>query len=80
MNKAYITKYALTSGIMEEYTNDEFAHVEIVCLGKLGCYTVGNDIFDNKKDAYYKAELMRERKIKSLKKQLAKLESMSFKI
>lgn len=77
--KVWITKYALTSGIIE---------TEIIKSGPI--YTVfENDLFlytyDREKDwhtsyagAKSRAEKMRQKKIASLKKQIEKLEGMKF--
>lgn len=86
MVKVFITKYALTKGIIEK-------EVKIsVCEGPIGVfseyakakddyagYFIGNDAFYELDKAIDKAEKMRDRKILSLKRQITKLEGMSFK-
>jgi len=77
--KVYITKYALTAGIIEReggeisdshcYTKDSF--------GKRDYYH-GKDWHKSFEEAKKDAESRRDRKIVSIKKQLAKLEEMEF--
>lgn len=80
MKKCYSTKYALTIGVIEITTDEDLKFGEVIKDSEHIYYTVGANVFEKKEDAYRKAELMRVKKIKSLKKQLTKLESMSFKI
>ena len=80
MKKCYSTKYALTRGIVEITTDEDLKSKEVIKDSERNYYSVGVNVFEKKEDAYRKAELMRVRNIKSLKKQLTKLESMSFKI
>lgn len=78
--KAYITKYALTSGIIQtegEITSngalfDMRASVPIYYHGE------GKEWHRTKKEAIARAEEMRQKKIASLKKQIDKLERMKF--
>lgn len=76
MAKAYITKYALTDGIIEkegEIVKDTYFNVR-----KYGFFSKG-DYFFTKEEAIEKAEQMRLKKIESLKKQILKLEKLTFK-
>lgn len=76
MAKAYITKYALTDGIIEKegrIVKDTYFDVE-----KYGFFSKG-DYFFTKEEAIEKAEKMRLKKIESLKKQILKLEKLTFK-
>ena len=84
--KVWITKYALSKGIIETDVYEE-------CLGtdpsgnmisvKLNGYVSyfhgkGNDWHTTKESAIQKAEEMRKKKMDSLKKQIEKLEKMKF--
>lgn len=81
MSTVFITKYALTGGILE---------LPLVKRGN-GMVTVkrpgisngdwdffGNDWHPTREEAVKRAEDMRQAKIKSLQKQIAKLEKLSF--
>ena len=75
MVKAYITKYALTNGIIEKdgiIVKDIYFEVK-----KYGFFSKG-DYFFTKEEAVEKAEQMRLKKIASLKKQILKLEKLTF--
>ena len=75
---AYITKYALTKGIIEKEciqrpndlirTTDEYPQ-----------YFHANEWFSSKEDAIKKAEQMRVKKLESLNKQVNKLTNLKFK-
>lgn len=77
--KAWITKYALTSGIIE--VNDAEESGDMICY-KHGSpyvqYAHGEDWWTNFEVAKNRAEQMRQAKIASLKKQIAKLEKLEF--
>lgn len=75
----YLTKYALTEGIKEVAcarppSGYGYLHPE----NNLMAYKAGRDIFESKADALKRAEAMRIKKIASLRKQIAKLEKLSF--
>lgn len=77
----YITKYALTSGIMEEEM--ELRHDEKACYGKpkewafaVGFY--GNDFHLTIEDAKQDAERRKDKKIKSLQLQISKISKLKF--
>lgn len=79
--KVFITKYALTSGVeVKEATvwkeNTNCIHIEGAVWNGFFCKP---DWHDNWVDALARCEKMRSAKVKSCKKQLAKLEKMEFK-
>lgn len=82
MAKVFITNYALTKGIIEKeveihsYRNgSKYAYVRGEFIG----YNMEKEAFSNHEDAIRKAEEMKQKKIASLKKQITKLEKLSFK-
>lgn len=82
MAKVFITNYALTKGIIEKeaeihscMNESKYAFVR----GEFISYNMGKEAFYNHEDAIRKAEEMKQKKIASLKKQIAKLEKLSFK-
>lgn len=76
MTTAYITKKALTDGIVEKegelLDNGKYFSVE-----NYGFFSA-NDFYLDIESAKQKAEQMRIKKINSLRKQLEKLEKLSF--
>lgn len=75
--KAYITKYALSSGV--DLKEGELYKSYFKLSGKTYSPLVGkNDFYQNPQDAILRCEEMRTAKIKSLKKQIAKLEALDF--
>lgn len=83
MAKVFITKYALTKGIIEKEADihsfrdgSKFAYIR----GELFIgYKMTVDAFYDYESAIQKAEKMREKRIASLKRQIGKLEKLSFK-
>ena len=77
--KVYITKYALTKGIIE--TEDvEICHnisENRIRSKKYGCF-YGNDWQTTKEGAILRAEQMKEKKIQSFERQLEKLKGLKF--
>ena len=78
--KVWITKYALTDGIIEA-EGEPYGLEWVSASWDNGCLC--NDFeqgewFDTKERAIKKAEEMRQKKIESLKKQIKKLEGMRF--
>ena len=78
--KVWITKYALTDGIIEA-EGEPYGLEWVLASWDNGCRC--NDFeqgewFDTKERAIQKAEEMRQKKIASLKKQIKKLEEMRF--
>lgn len=81
MAKVFITKYALTKGIIEKEADihsfrdgSKFAYVRGEFIG----YKMTVDTFYDYKSAIQRAEEMRKKKIASLKRQIEKLEKLSF--
>lgn len=85
MTKVFITKYALTQGIIEKETEITICKspigepIECACVEEWPGYTIGKEAFYTLEEAIKKAEEMRKKKIASLKKQIEKLEKMEFK-
>lgn len=78
--KAWITKYALTTGIFEitaEITEDGAAYDMHTSIPTF-FHGEGREWHRTKESAIAKAEEMRKKKIASLKKQIEKLEGMKF--
>lgn len=78
--KVWITKYALTDGIIEA---DGFLCWKDIISASWDNGTrcdnfAGEEWWNTKKQAIEKAEEMRQKKIDSLKKQIEKLEGMRF--
>ena len=74
--KVWITKYALTRGIFELEVDS--CGIDVV-NGKESLYPYfEGDWRKTKEEAVLRANCMREQKIKSLKKQIEKLEKMKF--
>ncbi len=89
--RAYITKYALTSGIIVvdareclNTTGGKPYHIRMIAY-RSGAYTdyahgEGKDWHLTPESAITRAEEMRTKKIAALQKQIKKLESMTFEI
>ena len=76
----YITKYALSSGILEKEARIEDygnGHLRAFVNG-YSSYEIGSEAFLTKEDALKNAEERRLKKIESLKKQIEKLEVLRF--
>lgn len=83
MAKVFITKYALTAGVKEIETDiirDRFENEEYVIDDSYSYFRIGTNAFTDKSEALKKAEEMKIRKIASLRKQIEKLEKLSFKV
>ena len=78
--KVWITKYALTDGIIEvDSEQDRLTHRFVVTEGAFkNEWFNRTDCFTSRSSAIKKAEEMRQKKIASLKKQIEKLERMRF--
>jgi len=83
--KVYITKYALTSGIIEMYGVLCDAHPDMIeCLNDdlskkpYGCYYHGKDWHRTKEEAITRAEEMREKKVNSLNKKISQITNLKF--
>ena len=74
--KVYITRWALTEGVMERegIIDGQRVYVE----GLFIRFSIGDDVFLTPEEARQKAEEMRVKKIASLKKKIEKLEKMKF--
>jgi len=83
MAKVFITKYALTKGIKEieaDIIRSRFENEEYVIDDSYSYFRIGTNAFTDKSEALKKAEEMKIRKIASLRKQMEKLEKLSFKV
>ena len=77
--KAWITKYALTNGIIETEGETNILGNFLITEGLYkNKWFSSDDCFANKESAIRKSEEMRQKKIESLKKQIKKLEGMRF--
>jgi len=82
--KVYITKYALTRGILEEegVIDEENKHVRVESdrssWGSFDLYYLGVNAFTSKEEAIAKGEELRLKEIENLKKRIKKLESFRF--
>lgn len=79
--KVWITKYALTKGIIE--ADGELISSDSVSILNRGLslpthWFYKGDWYSDKQSAIKKAEEMRQKKIANLKKQIEKLEGMRF--
>ena len=80
MMRVYITKYALSDGIMEVEAT-ETSQPNMICYTCNGSYPQffhKGDWYNNKEDANKQAETMRVKRIVSLEKQIAKLKKLKF--
>lgn len=79
--KVWITKYALTKGILEKECEDRGNGAVKEAENRFPIYyhREGDEWHRTKESAIKKAEEMRQKKIASLKKQIEKLEKMRFK-
>lgn len=83
LQKVFITKYALSTGIQEVEMDVDMnpEHFKKKCFGKWKGYWQGfyNDDFQlTKEEAIKDADKRRKKKIESFKKQIDKLEKLSF--
>jgi len=78
--KAYVTKYALTTGILvveAEHCTD--IDPNMISFGEMN-YAHGNDWHPTLKAALTRAEDMRQRKLDALRKQAAHLEKLKIEV
>lgn len=77
--KVYITKYALTKGIIETEDAEICYNISenMIRSKKYGCF-YGNDWQTTKEGAILRAEQMKEKKIQSFERQLEKLKGLKF--
>ena len=76
--KYYITKYAVTDGIFVRDCEPPKDGREYIFPGGYDVFRVGKNAFTSQSDAIEVANKDRDKKIASLKKQIAKLEKMVF--
>lgn len=76
MEKVYITKYALTKGILEKEAS--VSDLRAFCNGDYSSYGIGSEAFYTLEEALNNAEERRNKKIESLKKKINKLENLKF--
>ena len=81
--KVWITKYALTDGIIEAESDTQTQNKEKVFAfwnnDEFGIfYPSKGELFYDKESAIQKAEEMRQKEVESLKKKIKKLEEMRF--
>ena len=84
--RVWITKYALTKGILERDVEDFCLNTDptgnIICINENGYrqyfHGKGNEWHDDKQSAIAKAEMMRKKKITKLEKQIEKLKNIKF--
>lgn len=76
----WITKYALTTGIFTGVVNTEPGSSELINLKchPYNYYRIGQDAFLTEDEAKAQARVMKDKKIKSLEKQIKKLKQMEF--
>lgn len=75
--KAFVTKYALSSGIKTVEATRAISDPRYISYGTNG-FVGPTDWHNNEEDAKAKAESMRKKKIKSLESQLKKLRDLKF--
>ena len=77
--KVYITKYALSTGIIETDDAEICSNIseDMISSKKYGTFH-GNDWHKKKEDAVLRAEVMRINKNESLKKQIEKFDKIKF--
>lgn len=81
MTTYYLSKYALSEGVEKVESDDRYSKGDWIDLqDRYGFYKLGRDIHKVEAEALAAAESMRVKKIASLKKQIAKLEAMTFKV
>lgn len=84
--KVWITKYALTKGILQKETDDFCLNTDptgnMIYINENGHHQCfhgkGNEWHDDKQSAIAKAEMMRKKKITNLEKQIEKLKNIKF--
>ena len=78
--KVFITKYALTDGIIEKDAElcDDNKMIKVSGKGYFTTYFHGEDWHRTRESAVKRAEIMRDRAIKSAEKKIAKLKNLQF--
>lgn len=76
---AYITKYALSRGIMQREAHVSWISPEVICVDESPPeYYHGTEWHTDLDEARKHAESMRKAKLAELRRKIAKLEAMSF--
>lgn len=79
--KLWLSKYALSSGIKEVVADKQSdGHKYIRIKGAYVLYVMGREIHVTRAEAVNAAEAARTKKIDSLRKQIAKLEKLTFEV
>ena len=79
MMKVWITRYALTSGISEENGEQSEFSPNMVSYGRYGhAHGEGKQWHKSLSEAIKRAEVLRTKKIASLRASIAKLEALRF--
>jgi hypothetical protein len=78
--KLWMSKYALVAGVSQVSVGEDYGAGDqyIYIRSRFASYKIGRDLWLTKAEALKAAEAMRLKKIASLRKQIAKLEKMSF--
>lgn len=82
--KIFVTKYALTQGILVMEAEQKNEHLVLIPAGNNGVnffcsqYFHRGEWFKTREEAIVKAEDMRQRKLRSLQKQITKLQKIQF--
>lgn len=76
----YLVKYALSEGIIQDTVNYVSPAGNYVGLSRrrYQAYKIGAAVFANRDDAVKQALKMRDKKVAIIKKQIAKLEALTF--
>ena len=75
--KVYITKYSLSSGIIEAEGKD-IGNGYVSVKDFYSVFKIGKDCFDTMESAIKKAEDMRKKKISSLEKKIEEMKKLRF--
>ena len=78
--KVFITKYALTEGIIEKDAElcDDNKMIKVKEKGCFAAYFHGEDWHRTRESAVKRAEIMRDRAIKSAENRILKLKNLKF--
>jgi uncharacterized membrane protein YeiH len=77
-DKAWLSKNALTNGVMECVVTGAFGGRIRTTIYHWKPFTAGKDVHATRAEAVAAAEEMRKRRIESLRKQIADLEALTF--
>ncbi len=75
--KYWLVKYALSNGLKEITGKSEWSEKYVTSISGMN-YRIGRDVVATRTEAAAIADAMRIKKIASLRKQIAKLEAMTF--